>query len=432
MGAKESKPATDFTATAESSQGVEPASCVTEITVRPAAEKERKSGGEFGENSMAGLDDFEILGERPIDFGALLQHSAASITPYCLDHIRRRVIYVKCDAKTILEGTFLYTGQRKFATTCYGVPYKNLYDIVEPLMTAGWDKNVGHLYSTGRCGSTLLSKVLDQGKAVMSISEPEVYSYVTWLLSMDSTCFDDVDLPRLLRGVTWSLMNFAKAYDPKTKIILLKYRSQVVELAPVLKRALPNSKGVFLYRDPMATAESFCKGFLTSWVTRAVRWLNLDSYFVYSLSGWERHFNYLMPFIRSDIAPPKEIYTPLGFPGFTTMIWLSTMDSALRLSKDNVWDAVIRYEDLCKHRLQVVNKLLQACRFEQTIADKADNVFDEDAHDAKSGGIVGRSKDPNAVSYIPLDDCAKLLELLNHHAELTSLGFLIPGTLEFE
>ena len=28
----------------------------------------------------------------------------------------------------------------------------------------------------------------------MSISEPEVYSYVTWLLSMDSTCFDDVDL----------------------------------------------------------------------------------------------------------------------------------------------------------------------------------------------------------------------------------------------
>ena len=42
------------------------------------------------------------------------------------------------------------------------MPYKNLYDIVEPLMTAGWDKNVGHLYSTGRCGSTLLSKVLDQ------------------------------------------------------------------------------------------------------------------------------------------------------------------------------------------------------------------------------------------------------------------------------
>ena len=30
------------------------------------------------------------------------------------------------------------------------------------------------------------------------------------------------------------------------------------------------TQGVFLYRDPMATAESFCKGFLTSWVTRAV------------------------------------------------------------------------------------------------------------------------------------------------------------------
>ena len=30
----------------------------------------------------------------------------------------------------------------------------------------------------------------------MSISEPEVYSYATWLLSMDGTCFDDVDLVR--------------------------------------------------------------------------------------------------------------------------------------------------------------------------------------------------------------------------------------------
>ena len=48
--------------------------------------------------------------------------------------------------------------------------------------------------------------------------------------------------PRLLHGVTWSLMNFAKAHDPNTKVILLKYRSQVVELAPVLKKALPNSK----------------------------------------------------------------------------------------------------------------------------------------------------------------------------------------------
>ena len=28
-----------------------------------------------------------------------------------------------------------------------------------------------------------------------------------------------------------------------------------------------------------------------------VRWINLDSYFVYSLSGWDRHFNYLMPYV---------------------------------------------------------------------------------------------------------------------------------------
>ena len=46
--------------------------------------------------------------------------------------------------------------------------------------------------------------------------------------------------------------------------------AQVIELAPQLRKALPNSKAVFLYRDAIPTAESFCKGFFTTWVTKLV------------------------------------------------------------------------------------------------------------------------------------------------------------------
>ena len=64
------------------------------LTVLPALVP-RHTSGEFGENSMAGLDDFEILGERPIDFGALLQvrraaHRSATATTAALASRPRR------------------------------------------------------------------------------------------------------------------------------------------------------------------------------------------------------------------------------------------------------------------------------------------------------------------------------------------------------
>ena len=225
------------------------------------------------------------------------------------------MIFVEADPDTILASTFLYTGQRQHALRCYAVPYDELCDLLEAKMESGWEANVCQLYSTGRCGSTLLSKLLDQANTVVSISEPDVYSYITFLLSKDPACFDGDDLPRLLRVVTWSLYDFAVGNDPTKTAVCLKYRAQVIALAPTLKKAMPAAKNVFLYREGIATIDSFCMAFLGSWGARTARWLNLDSFFIAKLSGWVDIFDYLMPYIKKEEAPPQELYLAGGFPG---------------------------------------------------------------------------------------------------------------------
>ena len=443
----------------------------------------------------------------------------------------RRVIFIEADPDTILASTFIYTGQRQHAIRCYAVPYGELCDVFEARMESGWESNVCQLYSTGRCGSTLLSKLLDQANSIVSISEPDVFSYVrvccavlccavlccavlyaaieieielcedcessflfrkrncrrtnrhtvcllyllqmfymltigfvglfyccmirgachvikvTFLLSKDANCFEGDDLPRLLRAITWSLYDFAVGADPTKSAVCLKYRAQVIALAPTLKKSIPEAKNLFLYREGIATIDSFCMAFLGSWGARTARWLNLDSLFISKLSGWVEIFDYLMPYVNKDGAPPKELYLGGGFPAFMTMIWLSNMDQAYELATAGFFDATIRYEDLCVHRLIVVNKLLEAVGMEEaSLSGDADKVFDEDAHASSTGGLVGNrgasaEADAGAASsgaamkkkplYIPPSDLPALQTLIASHSELNSCNFVLPNTLKF-
>lgn len=428
-------------------EGIASSAVSTRINIKPPGAKPRAAAGGFGDNSLVNLGDFEVEGEEEeVDFERVYASDAARLTLYCLDHLRKRAIFVEADPDAILASTFIYTGQRQHATRCYAVPYDTLCSMFESKMVAGWESNVCNLYSTGRCGSTLLSKLMDQANTVVSISEPDVYSYITFLLSKDPDCFSSCNLPRLLRAVTWFTYDFAVGLDPGKTAVCLKYRAQVIALAPQLKEAMPGSKNVFLYREGIPTIDSFCKAFLSSAGARWARWLSLDSLFISRLSGWADIFDYLMPYVNKEGAPPATTYLAGGFPSFMTMIWLSVMDSAFQLASEGFFDAIVRYEDLCTHRLTVANKLLGACGFAAHISGDASNVFDEDAHTASTGGLVGSmdsrksagvglagegNRNNNKPAYIPESDVGALRALLAHHTKLQAANFVLPYTLEF-
>ena len=181
------------------------------------------------------------------------------------------------DGDASRNSAFFYQQQRQNATQVIAVPYAVLTEVVEQLSSADdkWASRVVFLHSTGRCGSTLLCKLLGKARDVVSLSEPDVYSYMGWVIARRLDGADDAVAPALIRAVSWLL----HAYGSTTSetVVCIKLRSQVVEIADAIQKAAPQSKALFLYRDPVDTIDSFCMAFFSGFFNRMLRWTNLDS-----------------------------------------------------------------------------------------------------------------------------------------------------------
>ena len=93
--------------------------------------------------------------------------------PYCLDFARRRLIYVGgIDAGEAQRAPFYYLHLRRHASSVLSVPWE------------GGDLHAGaknapiFLFSPGRCGSTLLSRILSNARCP-NVSEPDFYTQAT-------------------------------------------------------------------------------------------------------------------------------------------------------------------------------------------------------------------------------------------------------------
>ncbi len=114
------------------------------------------------------------LGERTV----LARDEAARepLLPYCLDVARRRALYVGgVDAKGAQAASFYYLYLRREAQRVVSVPWE-----MGPLGRAA--RAPVFLFSPGRCGSTLLSRILSASGAA-NASEPDFYTQATTALS---------------------------------------------------------------------------------------------------------------------------------------------------------------------------------------------------------------------------------------------------------
>jgi hypothetical protein len=94
--------------------------------------------------------------------------------PYCLDFLHRRAIYV-CDVDTHLlqAAPFYYLCLRRNARALLSVPLEH-----GSLRGTREKENPVFLFSPGRCGSTLLSRILYEA-GIASVSEPDFYTQMS-------------------------------------------------------------------------------------------------------------------------------------------------------------------------------------------------------------------------------------------------------------
>ena len=116
--------------------------------------------------SLSALSDFSLGKTRP---GAV----EGTLLPYCLDLLRRRAIYVGgVSAREAQAAPFYYLYLRRAARTSVLVPWESTPlsrdEVRAPIL----------LFSPGRCGSTLVSRILYEA-GVANVSEADFYTQAT-------------------------------------------------------------------------------------------------------------------------------------------------------------------------------------------------------------------------------------------------------------
>ncbi|MEJ1970208.1 MAG: hypothetical protein WDN03_16500 [Rhizomicrobium sp.] len=96
-----------------------------------------------------------------------------TLLPYCLDVLKRRSLYVGgVEARDAQAAPFYYLHLRRHAQTIVSVPWE-----AGPLRGGARCAPI-FLFSPGRCGSTLLSRILSDA-GLGNVSEPDFYTQLT-------------------------------------------------------------------------------------------------------------------------------------------------------------------------------------------------------------------------------------------------------------
>jgi hypothetical protein len=120
--------------------------------------------------SISSPGDFSIADVEEVDRPGT---AAGPLLPYCADLVRHRSVYVGgVDTKAAQSAPFYYLYLRRNARAVVSVPWERGRlsgdSVREPVF----------LFSPGRCGSTLLSRILS-GAGIPNVSEPDFYTQLT-------------------------------------------------------------------------------------------------------------------------------------------------------------------------------------------------------------------------------------------------------------
>lgn len=197
-------------------------------------------------------DNFVCVTPADFTYGprsTLSSGQSGGMLPYCFDIPARQTIYLgglRPDA--VRAAPFYYLYARRTARTAFFQPWHNAPSDAAPLF----------LFSAGRCGSTLLCKMLNAA-GLAAVSEPDFYTQFTASLLFDANPngFYTAVGPTLRRMT-------AELCDGLTKggKLVIKLRADVCMAARPLLQLFPDThKTLFLYRDFPGWARSTLRSF---------------------------------------------------------------------------------------------------------------------------------------------------------------------------
>ena len=358
---------------------------------------------------LASLADFTVLPGGAASPHAVLANPNISL--YCLDDASKRAIFVELPPDTDLaKAPFVYRTQYEQAQRLIALPYESFIQLAHDLPQA---ENLIMCYMTGRCGSTLLSHVLNELDTVLSLSEPDVATQFVHLRSAYGG--RETELRELLDCTVRVLFKPAASKTPA--VFALKLRSEGTQVMDLFQATFPRARNLFLYRDAIGWVTSFYRIFSQDGPPQS---MPLDEFrTVFSLM-----FNYDFTQLASCL---DEGATELSTVQLLTLWWLAAMEWYLAKQAEGIPILAVRYADLNARREQVLAALFSYCGLPASKVGETLGAFERDS---QAGTGLAR-ENPHEGNKLRLTGAQRdeITRILKRHPVITDSEFIAPGTL---
>lgn len=293
----------------------------------------------------------------------------------------------------------------------------------------------------GRCGSTLLSKSLDQFPTVQSISEPDVYTVLALHYDNKFSVFRNAQLSQdmlvtVTHVATLLLNNYFLFREREKTTICYKLRSEALDGAELLHVAVPNAKNIYMYRNCLSFSESCVRlvsgSYIVYWILSSLRLDAFYMWWIYKFRRSNRWFYEYMTASRKENNPFRS-----GFYWCFGYLWWINVRKALSLiqSMPNFFCAVLKYEHLVTRKQELIFQVAkgigildeEGSRKESELDSEISNVF---TSNSQKGSVMASQRSLNTDD-VWFGECEKheinnVLQYLGGGVE--GEDFVLPGT----
>jgi len=319
---------------------------------------------------------------------------------YCFHFLKRRIDFIETSPdRDIYAAPFFYDAQYREAKSLISVPIEILQKV---LLEFDIQAVPAFVFSTGRCGSTLLSNLIGFVPEVLSISEPDILTNLCALVLPDGSQ-DSIIQSFLKLAVELFLV------QTKTKSVLFKFRSEVNILLPFFHSAFPKSKLFFMFRNGESTTKSF---------------FQVAQPMIPLFEHRQDLIRQLIPIINTFKAKEERFSADDVF----ALFWLGSMDMAQKFQQSGIPIHGISYEILLNRTAPVIEELC-------SIIDVS--VNQDQLKDACALLEIDSQKDTFLAEWksdLPQEKVSQViglaLEYLDQHPSINNFDFALSNTVQ--
>jgi hypothetical protein len=292
------------------------------------------------------------------------------------------------------HGPFLYNVQYENVIKIITVPLKFIPELSKHVKDV--PSNIILLSNTGRCGSTILTKMLETNNDTVVMSEPD---FLVHLLDLK----DKINIDNLVNpGFSLQCKGLGS-----NKTVIIKPRSAAVALAKLVNDKCPNIKHLFMWREPLKNILSY-NNMINALMTNAF----LLNHFL------KPKFTKMLQKVVTEYEPQnvrdnaKDILEKFDVTEVVTLMWCLHMLAFDKFRKiGNVTFLSIRYEDLLENPRNIMDQVQDHCQLEQLNPIKYLSVMNQDS---QVGSAISREKiEKTSKKDFSSEDKIKINHVLN-------------------